>query len=142
MKKITLEDLIQICNKHNIHFQPEGLEEKNKKKNRYSYDDNFSLKDYDIYIKWCSGGISGGSCWNTGNATYYSMDGEIEPEFTDLDTILTEIKPDITFLQYKKLINGLITSDSYSVNEYYGNSSTYTYKKFNLKNLIIKLNEI
>jgi len=98
------------------------------------------LEELYLYNKWCSGGVSGGSCW--GNDGHYAVEGESEPEFTDLDNILNEICPNITYLQYKKLISKVIKEDSYTENEYYGNSSTYSYKTVLLKDLYEALKEL
>jgi hypothetical protein len=98
------------------------------------------LEELYLYNEWCSGGISGGNCW--GDDGHYAAEGESEPEFTDLDNILNEICPNITYLQYKKLISKVIKEDSYTQHEYYGNSSNYSYKTVLLKDLYDALKEL
>jgi len=99
-------------------------------------------KDAFLYCDWSGGGISGGSCWDTGEQDHHShTEGEPEPEFEDLDNFLIEICPKMGFLQYKKLLQNL-ERDSYSVNEYYGNSSTTCYKVMNLHKLYEALVEM
>lgn len=121
------------------------------KKNSWDYDEwasknkqeTLNLEHY-LYVYWCSGGTTGGSCWDDGTKdNHYSMRGEDEPEFLDLDAILTVVCPNLTFLQYKKLVAGdLITRGSYSQGEYYGNSTDYTYKAIKLRDLLNKLVEM
>ena len=132
-----------------------GFYRKPEKKDKYSYrETNFVLlsnkekKELDLdkhylYIHWCTGGISGGSCWDTGEGAdpHYAMDGEKEPEFDDLDTALLAIAPNISFLQYKK-ITTVINQDSYTEPEYYGNCTYYAYKCVLLRNLFNKLVEL
>lgn len=103
-----------------------------------------SLSDLYLYIKWMTGGMGGGSCWDDGSQPthHYSIDGEPEPDFDDLDTLLLKLCPDITFLQYKKLINGLVKQSSYTEDEYYGNSTTYGVKTISLSELVAKLQEM
>jgi hypothetical protein len=102
-----------------------------------------SLDEIYLCNEWCSGGISGGSCWDDSKEdNHYATRGESEPEFTSLDNILDEICPNITYLQYKKLITKVIEEDSYIQNEYYGNSSHYSYKTVLLKDLYDTLKEL
>lgn len=109
-----------------------------------------TLKDINLddclLVQWMTGGINGGSCWDDGERNLYSMEGEPEPTFSALDTILDQLCPNITYLQYRKLINdtspSLVEYDSYTQNEYYGNSTTYGYKKVVLRRLWDRLNEL
>lgn len=79
-----------------------------------------------IGIKWMSGGVGGGSCWDEGDGNnHYSIEGDSKPEFEDLDLILEKVMSNITFLQYKKLCKFLIKEKSWSEDEYYGNSTNY-----------------
>ena len=63
---------------------------------------------------------------------------DAEPEFDDVDTVLTKICPTLSFLQYKQLMK-IVTRDEYSENEYYGNCTNYTYKKVKLRDLLNEL---
>lgn len=81
-----------------------------------------------------TGGISGGSCW--GGENYANVIDHESPEIDCLDDIIQSISPNITYLQYKKLIkNANIETECWSVGEYYGNSSNYIMKYVNLYNL-------
>jgi hypothetical protein len=100
-----------------------------------------SLNDY-LYVEWVSGGISGGSCWDDSSENHYAIDPSPEKELNDLDAILTTICPNLTFLQYKRLAGKVIKQDSRTENEYYGNSTVYSYKYVKLKDLYDALIEI
>lgn len=77
------------------------------------------------------GGISGGSCWDTGEENkhrgYTTTHGDIEIDC--LEAVLADICPQITFLQYKRLAREMKAETlETSHNEYYGNSSNYQQK--------------
>ena len=96
-----------------------------------------TLDDF-LYVSWCSGGISGGSCWSEDN--YYPMEGQPPEELYELDKILEAICPTMTFLQYKNL-SRIVKIDSFTESEYYGNSTIYTYKVVSLRDLYNGLTE-
>lgn len=90
--------------------------------------------DPHLYVKWSTGGVGGGSCWDDSkNYTYTNSDPV--PELTSLDLILEAIKPDLTFLQYKRLVAAVQQHDSWKEDEYYGNSTDYVCKKVRLRDL-------
>ena len=106
----------------------------NKKPRSYSYYDN--TEEYErprLYVEWETGGYIGGSCWDNSNPQPYTTGNQPE-ELTSLDTILERFVPTITFLQYRQ-IAPLIKTDSRTENEYYGNSTDYSYKELDLKDL-------
>lgn len=83
---------------------------------------------YDYYsVEWRVGGLTGGSCW--GDDANQPVDADPEPDMEYLDSFLEKIAPNITFLQYKKLLRETVTYDTYSDNDYYGNYSNYSVKK-------------
>jgi hypothetical protein len=89
------------------------------------------------YIKesWTTGGLSGGSCWDDGETdNHYAVEGNREPELTDIFTIMEAFCPDLSFLNARKLM-GLIKYDSYTDNEYYGNYFHYGVKYVDLREL-------
>jgi hypothetical protein len=101
------------------------------------------LENHFLYVQWSAGGISGGSCWDEGEQdNHYRTAGEPEPQFDDIDEVLTELCPDLSFLQYKKLMAKVVKQGIYTVNEYYGNSSDYGYKVVNLQELFDALVEM
>lgn len=80
-----------------------------------------------IYIEWTTGGVSGGSCWDSSNPQPYTS-SETEPHFEELDDLLQELRPNLTFLEFRRLESKCIHSYTYSVTEYYGNSTNYAIK--------------
>ena len=110
VKKMTLEEFKELITnlKVKIKFNP----------NR-NFDGELDI----IGIKWSPGGVSGGSCWETSDPQYY--EGDEKPEFKDLDIILEQVCPNISFLQYKLLTQNLIRTEKYSDEEWYGNRTDY-----------------
>lgn len=88
-----------------------------------------------IQSKWRSGGQGGGSCWDEGPSRHYPIDGDLEPEFTELDDTLAEFCPQISFIQYKQLCSKLIKQGSETENEYYGNYTIYSTKTIKCREL-------
>lgn len=82
-----------------------------------------------IYGQVTIGGASGGSCWG-GTASHFSTGREAsDAEVPDLDALLEEIAPEISFLKYKNLMNSISwRTTEYSSNDYYGNYTRYGYK--------------
>lgn len=95
-----------------------------------------------IGVQWTTGGRGGGSCWDTGeDDPHYSLEGEVESELTELDTILEHFVPDITFIQYKKLCQDVVERGTHTENEYYGNYTHYAHKIVRLRRLYSYLND-
>src|SRR5574343_1014832 len=61
-----------------------------------------ALLDHYIEIKWEVGGASGGNCWGH-YAEEYTITEINEPDFNDLDQILSYIVPKISYLNYKSI---------------------------------------
>ena len=95
-------------------------------------------KEPALILSWCTGGITGGSCWGGENHAYSS--GEVEPDWEDLDRILEHFCPNITHLKYKAVMRSS-TTDDYEVGEYYGNSRNYALRVMKIKDLWEVLNE-
>jgi hypothetical protein len=108
-----------------------------------SKEDKLDLDKHYLYVEWNGGGTSGGSCWDDGSGPdpHHSVSGEEEPEFEDLDTVLSKVCPNLSFLEYKQVVK-IIQSDSYVQSEYYGNSHIIMYKIVLLRDLFNKLNEL
>jgi hypothetical protein len=89
------------------------------------------------------GGISGGSCWDTGEGGdphYAYTEAHDDPTIECLDDILAKFCPEITFLQYKRLVKEAeLTSEESGTNDYYGNSSNYVRKVCTPYNLYLAL---
>jgi hypothetical protein len=96
-----------------------------------------------VYVEWSVSYVGGGSCWHTGNEDphYTESTGNPPEELTFLDDLLEEVKPGVSFLQYRNLTNKLIEHDTRTESEYYGNSTTYAQKIIKLKPLYDYLQE-
>jgi len=120
------------------------VEKEYSRYNGWKYNKNIkNLDECYLYIEWISGGLSGGSCWDTGEEdNHYSISAESEPEFKSLDNLLIKICPNITFLQYKNLMSKVLEISERSEYEYYGNYTDYTIKIVNLGKLYKVINEM
>ena len=106
----------------------------------------YDSSGYKLYHKepalinsWETGGVSGGSCWDSSNPQPYSS-GKVEPEWTELTNILEIFAPEITFLKYKALM-GLTKMTEKTEHEYYGNCTDYAIRVLPLKTLYEFLDE-
>lgn len=90
-----------------------------------------SYESRDRVIRWTTGGMSGGSCWGDEPSP---IEAEPEPDIEFLDKLLEEFCPEITFIQYRKMmrLDGLVVVTEGSDYEYYGNYSRYSEKTVNL----------
>ncbi len=97
-----------------------------------------SQSDQDrIGVSWCLGG-SYGNCYDDHKSV---VDGDIEPDFSILDDILGHYCADISYLQYKSVVNKLLHREQKSESDYYGGSINYGYKYVYLKELYLWLKE-
>jgi hypothetical protein len=103
----------------------------------YLHEEQPTIDDY-LYEEWVTGGQDGGSCYGD---TDRPVDPEPEPEFADLDAVLENLCPKITFLQYKSVVASVISMGDREVREYYGNYTTYGVKTVRLGALYEKLRE-
>ena len=90
-------------------------------------------------MRYTTGGVSGGSCWDNSNPQPYTED--TIPSFDVLDIFLKEVYPTISYLDYKKIAS-LIHTNEESDYEYYGNCTDYKIEYIilsDLLNLIDKL---
>lgn len=92
------------------------------------------IKTHVLYMRYHIGGVSGGSCWDSSNPQPYRNDEQI-PEFEILDLVLRELKPDISYLQFRE-IQKMIHNSEESDWEYYGNRTDYAIKYLILDDLI------
>lgn len=96
--------------------------------------DKYDTKGDEISVEWETGGVSGGSCWESSNPQPYSC-SDPEPEFELLDKLIEYFFPNIGFIQYKRACQELIEHDEKTDYEWYGNHTDYAIKKVNLKKL-------
>lgn len=115
---MSLEEFLKVGNAYKI------------AKNSYSrYIGEEVMTENGISVEWRTGGISGGSCWDEGDRDpHYSIGGDDEPEFKELDSLFEKVCPNITFLQYRNIMSECVSSYDYSINEYYGNHTDYKVK--------------
>lgn len=104
--------------------------------------DDYQGRDYSyFYWQWSTGGVRGGSCWDTGEDNHYHYDSdETEPKVTVLDAFLIKYFPQITFLQFRQLAE-IIEEDSDTESEYYGNYTNYQIRKVSCDKLYKKMCE-
>jgi hypothetical protein len=98
-----------------------------------------------FYCEWRCGGVSGGSCWDTGEVDHHhpiSGDQESEDVEKYLEEVLGELCPNLTFLQYKRLTRDLYERGERTDSEYYGNYTEYAFKWVELKKLYDRLVEM
>ena len=81
------------------------------------------IKEPVIYCRYESGGVSGGSCWDSSNPQSYTKDAP-KDKMKVLDLVLKAVKPDITFLQFRE-IEKMVHTNSETEYEYYGNSTEF-----------------
>lgn len=79
------------------------------------------IKEPVVYMRWESGGYSGGSCWNDEVSQRYENS---KPSFTVLDLVLEKLNITLTDSLYMGL-NNIVHTNSESEYEYYGNSTEY-----------------
>jgi len=84
---------------------------------------------------WCLGG-TWGNCWGDSG----TVPADKQPtEFKEFDEMLSEICPNITFLQYKALYGATVTVETEDEYDYYGGSVENAYYKCSLKELYDKM---
>ncbi len=81
-----------------------------------------NIKEHVIYRRFKTSAMEGGNCWGS-VAEYVEYDEENE-DWVALDLILEKIKPDISYLKYKK-IQKLVHTNKETWEEYYGNSTDW-----------------
>lgn len=112
------------------------LSENDKVMNKYTkFDDdgNKIIRSKD----WCNGGT-----WGDWRGNHGIVESEEKPEFTELDNILTELCPNITFLQYKKIMNDCVTIKTWTECDYYGGETENSYYECNVNDLMELLNQM
>jgi len=85
-----------------------------------------------LSVSWIVGGQSGGSCWGDEPTP---ISGDSEPPMKELDAILKEVAPTISYLDYRKLATLIKEGDGESDWEYYGNYTDRRVKTLYAKDL-------
>ena len=103
---------------------------------QYSY---WNCGDENNYImEHNTGGATGGNCWGDDAHDYVS--DEPIPD-VNIDSLLELVCPNITYLQYKKVIDNVVKTSRRTDREYYGNYSNYIIKTINYRELYDKFIE-
>lgn len=110
MDKETIEKINAKCPYgQGIFLQPYGIPD--------------DIKELVIYSSYESGGVSGGSCWDSSNPQPYTEERP-KDHMEVLDIVLKTVAPDISYLQYRE-IEKLIHDNRKSEWEYYGNRTDH-----------------
>ncbi len=110
--------------------------EQRRDKNKYD-----KKTPYMILAEECIGGNTGGNCWGGEPHGYTRPEGaqECQENFESyLDRFIERLVPNITYLQYKRILK-LRQTGEYSIHEYYGNSSDYMMLYISLQDLYNEL---
>lgn len=91
-------------------------------------------------VTWTTGGMCGGNCW--GDDADSPVEAEPEPDLDKLDELLESVAPQMTIKQYKQLRSQVVDMDTRSDYEYYGNYTTYGFKRVNFEKLYRTLKEM
>ncbi len=102
--------------------------------NGWSYFKKTPEKKPCLEVSWETGGVRGGSYHEDSENEDYTCD-DPPAELTALDLIIEKLAPDMGFIPYKRMCSKVVEQDSYSNNEYYGNSTNYSVKRVDLKTL-------
>jgi len=97
------------------------------------------IKTLVIYMRYETGGVRGGSCWDSSNPQEYMVDKI--PSFEVLDLTLKAICPDLSYLDYKG-VEKLVQSTDYTDHEYYGNCTDFEIKYLVMEDLIHYLKQL
>ena len=103
-------------------------------------DDRTIVTEPRLLVVWETGGVSGGSCWESSNPRSYTNDTK-EPELEILDEIINKFIPSLSYIQFKKLYSELINRSEFTDMEYYGNQTDYDVKYIRLVKLFNYMKE-
>jgi hypothetical protein len=79
-----------------------------------------------LLVQWETGGVSGGSCWESSNPQPYTRD-DPAPDLTALEAVLEDVCPSLTYLAFRRL-ERMVVEGEYTEREYYGNCTNYRYR--------------
>lgn len=96
------------------------------------------IKEQVIYMRWETGGMTGGGY--SGDEPYPYTSNETKPKFKVLDILLKKIKPSISYLEFREL-EELIHTNHETQHEYYGNSEDYEIEYIILSEFLKKIEQ-
>ena len=88
--------------------------------------------------EWCTGGAYG-NCWDNSMS---SINPDEPCDFDELDNLLMEICPNVTFLQYKKIKKNCVSIAERYERQYYGGGIHYSHWECDLSKLYASLKEL
>jgi len=125
MLELTKEKIVEINSKcpedQGVFTEPWGI--------------RCSIKEPVIYQRWLTGGMCGGG-YHEDSYLRPFKNYESKPAFTALDLVLQELKPNITYLQYKEVERLLKEDEETDDTDYYGNTQDYDISYIILSELI------
>ena len=135
---MTYEKFLEKVKQSDVNHVTESRLHKYNKK----YDNTIP---YAILASGEIGGISGGSCWDSSDPQPYSNPEGYQESVNAINkylaTLLKEICPHISFLDYNIIYDGIIESYEDQHYEYYGNRTDYICHYITLKELYDRLVE-
>lgn len=107
---------------------------------RLTRDEYFDGNEFKGFISetWTVGGMTGGSCWNSGADT--PVDVEESKDLTLLDDFLESRMPELSFVKYRNLLK-LVKTLEWSRGEYYGNYYEYKCRYISFEDIVDFLTE-
>jgi hypothetical protein len=105
---------------------------------RKSFNQVDNINNLVIHHEWSMGGTYG-NCYDDNKST---VEGEIQPEFTDLDIVIELLNPNLTFMQYRRKVIPLIKTTIQSRGDYYGGETSTGIEYIMLKDLWDALDEL
>lgn len=103
-----------------------------KKSYSFSATDTENIPNVFLMIHYATGGTHGDG---HGSSTPYQNSPADFPKFDAWEQVLCMFWPELPYLGQKKLEEAVITNESWSVNEYYGDSTTYMSHMIDLEKL-------
>lgn len=100
-----------------------------------------NIKGYVIYMRWETGGKTGGGYHEDSCLRTYTSDNK-KPKFKVLDLVLQELMPSISFLQYREIEELIKTTDYTDNDDYYGNCTYFDVEYIILDELLEKLKSL
>jgi hypothetical protein len=91
--------------------------------------------------EWETGGISGGSCWDSSDPQPYTTDNR--GDLKVFQNVVLHVVPNISFVDYLELEKSVVDEvKEREEREYYGNSTNYSAFVFTLSKLFDKLEQM
>jgi len=142
--QLEIPNILELKSKGKLSLE---LHDVVKKSNLQLFIDKFKLnnedsdndKKFHFYSSpWSTGG-EWGNCWGDRGV---SSGSEAPSTWEEFDSLMGEIKPDLTFLQYKKIWGNSVEIDSYTESGYYGSYTNYSRYNCDVEILFSMLNEM